>query len=135
MCLTINTKKDNEKDAIDYHKKTNGSTITVYKILSDKLKSLHQSYQYNLDMHYYQVKDKKTDKFGFGFTTGWKNGLSTLRIHQGLHAFTSLKRAKNSLIFGQKIVKCIIPKGAEYFIDRENHEIVTDNLITKCIMK
>ena len=60
----------------------------------------------------------------------WKcyRGLS-YRIDIGYHSYDAIERAKRSIFFGDEVViKCIIPKGAEYYIN-DNNEIVSSTII------
>lgn len=53
-------------------------------------------------------------------------------IEEGYHSYETLDRAKKDTTFCNKdrcfIVKCIIPKGSEYYVN-EDHEIVSSNII------
>ena len=51
------------------------------------------------------------------------------RIDIGYHSYSTIEKAKEDILFGNEIViKCIIPKGAEYYIN-DNNEIVSSTII------
>lgn len=54
-------------------------------------------------------------------------------IEKGLHAYTSIDKAKENLIYFSKatIYRCIIPKGSLYFINEDDNEIASNRLIVK----
>lgn len=151
MCLYI---KLNDKDIIyngvgikklhlnhptvSKYKRISKSTITCYKIvrkntLDNKTASYYSMYlnfNYEIGFHYFNVG---RNKFVIKCTSSGKNIL----IYEGLHAYTSLAKVKKKMRAYNKnyvILKCIIPKGSEYFIDTVKNEIVSDNLIIKSKM-
>ena len=51
------------------------------------------------------------------------------RIDAGYHSYNTIEKAKEDTWFGNEIVvKCIIPKGTEYYINDDN-EIVSSTII------
>ena len=51
------------------------------------------------------------------------------RIDTGYHSYNTIEKAKEDIWFGSEIVvKCIIPKGTEYYINT-NGEIVSSTII------
>ena len=54
-------------------------------------------------------------------------------IEKGLHAYTSIDKAKEEIEFFNKatIYRCIIPKGSLYYINEQDNEIVSNQLIVK----
>ena len=51
------------------------------------------------------------------------------RIDTGYHSYSTIEKAKEDIWFGSEIViKCIIPKGTEYYINNDN-EIVSSTII------
>lgn len=54
------------------------------------------------------------------------------RINEGYHSYETLDRVKKDTTFCDKdrrfIVKCIIPKGSEYYVNGD-HEIVSSSII------
>jgi hypothetical protein len=128
MCLKLKDKEPrilSKEELISLFKKTNNSTITAYKILRITNKGYetpYQNYPIELNTHYYNEGENK-----FTFFKDYSN---MLELHQGLHAYTSFKKAKSRCGPGNRVVvKCIIPKGSEYFINKNKHEICSDNLI------
>jgi len=133
MCLTLKnpTTKLTIEEAIKLHKKVATKNITVYKVLGivgNGYQTPYQNYPMDLNTHYYNVGKNK-----FTFDLSYYK----LNVNQGLHAYTSLAKAKLKAMSGylkcwwpdRVIVKCIIPKKSVYFINEYKHEICTDNLI------
>ena len=54
-------------------------------------------------------------------------------IEKGLHAYTSIDKVKQEIEFFNKatIYRCIIPKGSLYYINEQDNEIVSNQLIVK----
>ena len=51
------------------------------------------------------------------------------KIDAGYHSYNTIERAKKSIFFGDEVViKCIIPKDTEYYINN-NNEIVSSTII------
>ena len=51
------------------------------------------------------------------------------KINAGYHSYSTIEKAKEYLFFGNEVViKCIIPKGTEYYINNDN-EIVSSTII------
>lgn len=51
------------------------------------------------------------------------------KIDAGYHSYDAIERAKRSMFFRDEVViKCIIPKGTEYYINNDN-EIVSSTII------
>lgn len=51
------------------------------------------------------------------------------KIDAGYHSYNTIERAKKSIFFGDEVViKCIIPKGTEYYINNDD-EIVSSTII------
>lgn len=109
MCLIIKTK--DPKDNIDNYIKIAKEDIIVYKRLSYKsydnniYRTPHKCYPINKDGDILTV-----NKFGTKRTY-----LKEIEVHQGIHSYTNLKRAKISSFYPEEvIVKCIIPEGTPY---------------------
>ena len=50
-------------------------------------------------------------------------------INTGYHSYNTIEKAQEDILFSNKVVvKCIIPKGAEYYINDDN-EIVSSTII------
>lgn len=80
----------------------------------------YRQYPMELGMHYYQTNQK--------FTFSCNRGkIGRLDINRGLHSHVSFKIAEENRQFSEVIVKCIIPKGSQYF--KNETDIVSDNLI------
>lgn len=66
-------------------------------------------------------------------------GNGNIRINEGFHSYIKLDTAENDLLyaalypFTDVIVKCIVPKGSEYYINSE--EMVSNQIIIteKCV--
>ena len=57
------------------------------------------------------------------------HGIIGYKIDTGYHSYDAIERAKRSIFFGDEVViKCIIPKNAEYYIN-DNNEIVSSTII------
>lgn len=56
-------------------------------------------------------------------------------INNGLHSFSSIKRAgvytADKQLYNRKILKAVIPKGSEYYFNSDRKEYVSDRLIIK----
>ena len=51
------------------------------------------------------------------------------KIDAGYHSYNAIEKKKKSIFFGDEvIIKCIIPKGTEYYINNDN-EIVSSTII------
>lgn len=137
MCLTIRgILASSLEEAIKQTKRIATQDMVVYKIFF-KVKwanrygkgynylSPYRDYVYHLGYHYYQTGKK--------FTFDYYSGIGLLDVNEGLHAYRSMKDLKddfpNWMKYGYTIIKCIIPKGSEYFIGSFNIDIVSDNLI------
>ena len=56
-------------------------------------------------------------------------GIIGYKINAGYHSYDTIERAKRSIFFGDEVViKCIIPKNTEYYINNYN-EIVSSTII------
>lgn len=142
MCLTIKTNETIE-EAIQKYKRIATKNIIVYKIFHKKewnnqygkgcsYISPYRNYSYRLGYHYYQTGKKFT-------YTMWCIS-SILNIFEGLHAYRGINYIrtyyKAALIHKNKyaIIKCIIPKGSEYYVGNAG-DIVSDNLILDSVFK
>ena len=62
----------------------------------------------------------------YGFEDSWIIGY---RIDAGYHSYNTIEIAQKNIFFGNEVViKCIIPKGTEYYINNDN-EIVSSTII------
>ena len=51
------------------------------------------------------------------------------KIDTGYHSYSTIEKAQEDLLFGNElIIKCIIPKNTEYYINT-NNEIVSSTII------
>ena len=114
MCFTIKTPKQKaEKD------------ITVYKVMnqfdesSNKLVSSYMHYEYTIGKHY---------KTRFTYMSKTKPPES---VFSGFHSYTHEKFARKLEYIRDavKLVKCIIPAGASYYKNTEDHECVSNQII------
>lgn len=127
MCLTIRNFKT-KKEAITFSKKPKKAIkdITVYKVLNLDNRSIYEKFLYEKGKEYYRYGEKL---FGISVYKQYY-GAYKIEIDDGLHAYTSkvIARRKSDYDFSRKMVKMIIPKGALYFEDKLNHEIVSSKL-------
>lgn len=126
MCLIIFTEKKTRKEAIASEKKVAEKDITVHKIV-DRSENLHKGkyvgyyqsrFYYDVGWHYYQT--------GVKFTFSFDKFMGKLEINRGLHSYR--RRGAIGNWKTEPVLKCIIPKGSEYFLNGE--EYCSDNLIT-----
>ncbi len=139
MCLTIPHSKqaDNIRNTHYYSNKeqyealmtlakTAKKDIVVYKCLihrkGTKYKSPYKNYTYQIGKEYYQTGEK------FTFSKGWYR----IEVNRGLHAYTTLKVARST---GYDVCKFIIPAGSQYFINKQEKEIVCDHYIFDSVIK
>lgn len=128
MCLIIKTK--DPKDSIDNYIKIAKKDITVYKRLA------YKSYNNNIYMtpHRCYPINKNGDILTVNKFGTKRTHLREIEVHQGIHSYTNLKRAKSLLFHSDEvIVKCIIPEGTPYIESNEmfgkRNEIVSLILI------
>jgi hypothetical protein len=55
-------------------------------------------------------------------------------VHEGYHSYTKLKIVVRQACNRNIIVRCIIPKGSEYYINDYDEEYVSNNIIIKEIV-
>ena len=93
-----------------------------------QLISLFKKYKY-IPYKKQQIIDLKpieTSYFPYGFED---YGIIGYEINVGYHSYSTIEKAKGYLFFGNEVViKCIIPKGTEYYINNYN-EIVSSTII------
>lgn len=115
MCLTVFGKRVRYKKA--------KSDIVVYKILVKKTNlSPYRDFQYLPNTEYSSVKLRATHHSAWNDDDEWE-------IEEGLHAYTTLVRARFMLDYNEKVVLFVIPKGTRYVIG-EDWEIVAERMIT-----
>ena len=132
MCLRLKFRTREEAEVVKCSPKKAKKDITVYKVLKPSLVKgkLFSPFQYFLwepGYHYYQDTSNNQPAFTFKIRNLFENFI--LEVHQGLHAYTSLERAKIAKWSGNKVYKMIIPKGSLYYEDSSKKEIVADNMI------
>lgn len=96
--------------------------ITVYKIIKMNNESIYRGFSYNYKKKYKLNKSLKIDIDG-----------RRLIIFEGFHAYTSKNIAEDNycdMIFSEKIVEFIIPKGSEFVISYDDQEIVSNQIIS-----
>lgn len=130
MCLIINELPESplvaKKDTL------------VFKIVlqtgrhDDVVKSGDKMFTYERGKHYYQDKEFEVKEVDTEGTSG-----NAYAIYEGLHAFTSEKKARSMLKLYKVnrkdvkavVVKMLIPEGTKYYINRHDKEIVANELI------
>lgn len=93
-----------------------------------QLISLFKEYKYTpyKKQKIINLKPIEISYFPYGFED---YGIIGYKINEGYHSYDAIERAKRSIFFGDEVViKCIIPKGAEYYIN-DNNEIVSSTII------
>ena len=115
MCLTTNNTRKYiaEKDIICYK---------TVKIQGTQLISYWCNFKYELNKKY-KIQALQPISVGNG----------DIRICEGFHSYIKLDTAENDLLYGilypvvEVVVKCIVPKGSEYYINSE--EMVSNQII------
>lgn len=93
-----------------------------------QLISLFKEYKYTpyKKQKIINLKPIEISYFPYGFED---YGIIGYKIDVGYHSYNAIERAKRSIFFGDEVViKCIIPKGTEYYINNDN-EIVSSTII------
>ena len=93
-----------------------------------QLISLFKEYKY-IPYKKQQIIDLKPIEISY-FPYGFEDyGIIGYKIDVGYHSYDAIEKAKRNIFFGDEVViKCIIPKGAEYYINDYN-EIVSSTII------
>ena len=101
-------------------------TIGKKKII--QLISLFRRYLY-IPYKKQQFIDLKPIKmFGSPYDIGYCKNIY-YKINAGYHSYSTIERAQKDIFYEDEVViKCIIPKGAEYYIN-DNNEIVSSTII------
>ena len=92
--------------------------ISLWKYGIEKLYSLYKDYKYIPYAHNPEITVSLTHS---AYWDRWY-------IDKGYHSYNTLDKAKEEKNLNEVIVKCIIPKGSEYYIN-EYDEIVSSNII------
>ena len=93
-----------------------------------QLISLFEKYSY-IPYKKQQIIDLKPIKIYYNPYNNVKNRSIYYRIDIGYHSYGTIERAQKNILFGDEVViKCIIPKGTEYYIN-DNNEIVSSTII------
>jgi len=138
MCFTIESKnckkKIAEKDIVCYK-------VVDIKIFSDKevIKGMWHEFIYKLHKTYEEPKP-------------FKRGCNKIEIETGFHSYADIKntiyyvknsyvvneyydpkliktqQAKTNIFLSTVIVKCVIPKGAEYYYNERQQEYVSNKI-------
>lgn len=93
-----------------------------------QLISLFKEYKYTpyKKQKIINLKPIEISYFPYGFED---YGIIGYKINVGYHSYNAIERAKKSIFFGDEVViKCIIPKDTEYYIN-DNNEIVSSTII------
>lgn len=131
MCFYISKRKNEMKI------RTANKNIVCYKYgyipYDDIFQSQIQGFRYQINAEYDlkgsggRGEGKLRPKYG-------SNGYNVGMIEKGFHSFINIAMAKFDGD-GRSIVKCIIPKGAKYFINSDHKERVSNKIIIKEIIK
>lgn len=129
--------RPNVKDIMEQYMSIAKADFTVFKKVVVKNNGYYspvRGYQYHPGYHYYQDAKKLEENFGFELTQNY------LEIGVGIHAFTTLQEAEQSVwdmwgaVKEYAILKCTIPQGAKCFVGT-GYEICTDNLIVEEVLR
>ena len=93
-----------------------------------QLISLFKEYKYKpyKKQKIIDLKPIEISYFPYGFED---YGIIGYIINEGYHSYTSIKSAKEKIFYPDEvIIKCIISKGTEYYINNDN-EIVSSTII------
>lgn len=104
MCLKIK-KGEVEKTATE--------DIVVYKIINMHNNSLYQGFQYKPNRLYRLRKKLKVKRN---------------EIYEGFHSYNCLVKVRDNILetfLNPKVVKFVIPKGAKYYLGRDNDIVST----------
>lgn len=106
---------------------------SIFKFKFDKKKiiqliSLFKKYKY-IPYKKQQIIDLKPIKISY-FPYDFKDyGIIGYKIDVGYHSYNTIERAKKNIFYiDEVVIKCIIPKGTEYYINDDN-EIVSSTII------
>lgn len=93
-----------------------------------QLTSLFKKYKY-IPYKKQQIIDLKPIEISY-FPYGFEDyGIIGYKINVGYHSYDTIEIARKNIFFGNEVViKCIIPKGTEYYINNDN-EIVSSTII------
>ena len=93
-----------------------------------QLISLFKKYKY-IPYKKQQIIDLKSKEL-FYYPDSFNNhGIIGYKIDAGYHSYDTIKIAQKNIFFGDEVViKCIIPKGTEYYINNDN-EIISSTII------
>lgn len=111
MCLTIKTGMKLQIAKED---------IEVYKVIYRDNTSLHQGFAYAPKSHYYLCSSLKP-------VLSRSHNIRRRTVECGFHSY--IKRISNPYNNMAKIVKFIIPKGAEYYLG-DNNDAVSNAIIS-----
>ena len=127
MCLTIQTRFRTRQEARDLQPSIAKKDMVVFKIISPIGISPYRNFKWEPGFHYYQDNCKLPKNIRQNYSDQWR-----VRVHIGLHAFTTLYQAevkkRNWLSQNDMIVEMIVPKGAKYYLG-ENNDIVSTEMI------
>lgn len=117
MCFYIDSKHQNKKKA--------KRGITCYKILLRNWKSTVRDFEYIQGITYLDNDALNLERGIFG----------TDVINRGYHSYSSKNKVLQAYglrdFYYKMIVKCIIPKGSEYYYNSDLKEYVSNQIIIK----
>lgn len=123
MCFYVKTPREVAKE-----------DIITYKLLNEDLSSIHHDYSYKIGEKQKEIRLKENG-------TNILNGNNTLRlIYEGYHSYSTYEKANRISFLSNRafvfsllpillLVKCIIPKGSEYYSNYEAKEKISSNII------
>jgi len=113
-------------------KRTTNSAVTCYKICKRtssaiKYMSLVQQYQYTMGVIQPRIKDFPQVNPPH-LDNPEERQLLAYSIGQGFHSYAHMPSAKG-LESNCIIIKCLIPKGSNYYYSKEHDEYVSDKIM------
>lgn len=122
MCLVINQQFKNRSSARAHKPLVADKNIVVYKRLSlqrfgdGALVSPYFNARYNLGETY----TSKLTRYCLRHAQGW-----IVAVSRGIHSYTTVRGALRHAYGSEVILRCIIPKGAEYWIGDDDDIVAT----------
>lgn len=93
-----------------------------------QLISLFKKYKYT-PYKKQQIIDLKPIELFYYPNNFYDNKIIDYKIYTGYHSYNAIERAKENIFYiDEVIIKCIIPKDTEYYINNDN-EIVSSTII------
>lgn len=141
MCLTVNETFKTRTEAKKARPKVATRNITVFKRmdlvedLSAKTRLVDSHYLSSPYRHSRYSPNTLSNVKGFGREVcNYKYGRHSLSIERGLHAYSTAPEAIRLSDIGEVVIKCIIPKGAEYFTGMDSDMVSNMLYVTDIVV-